>query len=507
MKTMKKILVEILLLKNNMWMKKEKILRQLVCMLLCIFIGVGVFGNKEAKAEENPYPTVQNVDGDAYSEVPCTWFVWQHIYNNLGIALPDWGHGGQWLNGAKNSGYSTGNVALPNSIAVWQDNGYGHVAFVSSVSGGNMIIAEGGRTDLDHTATHGICYDFSISSAVGSWRSDGTQKLIGFIYLNGYRQPEGCVDSVTAGKGKITVGGWAFDRDATNTSLAIHVYIGGPAGTPGAECHVITANSERKDVNDVYGVGNNHGFHATITTSKYGNQPVYIYAINAGADVGNPCIGSRNVSIGKAYNPEGCFDTATGGTQSVRVTGWAFDRDSTNTSLLIHVYIGGPAGATGAECHAISANTVRTDVNRVYGFGNYHGFDSTISTNKTGLQTIYVYAINVDGGENVLLGSKTVTIKESLTPKKVSGLSVKSTQSKKVSLSWTELYGITGYEVTYARNSLFIGGKTVNVKSNVVNLTGLAGKKTYYFRVRAYKKSGQKTYYGSWSDKVKCVVK
>ena len=30
-------------------------------------------------AANNPYPTTQNVDGDSYYEVPCTWFVWQHV--------------------------------------------------------------------------------------------------------------------------------------------------------------------------------------------------------------------------------------------------------------------------------------------------------------------------------------------------------------------------------------------------------------------------------------------
>lgn len=489
-------------------MKKEKILKQLICVSICILAGVGLFGSREVKAANNPYPSVQNVDGDRYNEVPCTWFVWQHIYNNLGIALPKWGNGGQWLDAARNSGYSTGNVALPNSIAVWQDQGYGHVAFVSSLSGGNMIIAEGGRTDLDHTASHGVCYNFSISSAVGSWRNKGRQKLVGFIYLNGYRQPEGYVDSVKAGNGKITVAGWAFDRDATNINLPVHVYIGGPAGTPGAECHVITANTERKDVNNVFpGVGNYHGFYATINTSKYGNQPVYIYAINAGADVGNPCIGSRTVSIGRVYNPEGYFDDAKGGTQSVHVSGWAFDRDAANKCLKIHVYIGGPAGTPGAEVYAIDANVIRNDVDKVYGLGKYHGFSSTIYTNKTGVQSVYVYAINIEGGANVLLGAKTVTIKESLTPQIVSGLSARSTQSGRAALSWTGLYGITGYEVAYARNSLFIGGKVIRVAGNAANLSGLSKRKTYYFKVRAYKQSGQKTYYGNWSNKVKCTVK
>ena len=41
-----------------------------------------------------------------------------------------------------------------------------------------------------------------------------------------------------------------------------------------------------------------------------------------------------------------------------------------------------------------------------------HGFESAIKTNKTGPQTVYVYALNLNGtpGNNVLLGTKTVII-------------------------------------------------------------------------------------------------
>ena len=43
--------------------------------------------------------------------------------------------------------------------------------------------------------------------------------------------------------------------------------------------------------------------------------------------------------------------------------------------------------------------------------GENHGFDATISVSVTGTQTVYVYACNVGGGTNVLIGTKTVTIK------------------------------------------------------------------------------------------------
>lgn len=137
-----------------------------------------------SKPASNPYPSRQNVDGDKYYEIPCTRFVWQKVYDDLGISLPAWGNGGQWLDRAGNSGYTVRKIARANSIAVWQDSGYGHVAFVTAVDGKNMWIDEGGRTDLDHTSSHGVATGFKIASSVGTYRNKGTQKLIGFIYLN-----------------------------------------------------------------------------------------------------------------------------------------------------------------------------------------------------------------------------------------------------------------------------------------------------------------------------------
>lgn len=110
--------------------------------------------------------------------------------------------------------------------------------------------------------------------------------------------PQGCVDSVTSPSvGKITVAGWAFDRDSLGSNLQIHVYVGGPAGS-GAPGYVITANAYRPDVNKAYpGVGNNHGFNSTISVSRKGTQTVYIYAINVGGGTTNPLLGTKSVNI------------------------------------------------------------------------------------------------------------------------------------------------------------------------------------------------------------------
>ena len=75
----------------------------------------------------------------------------------------------------------------------------------------------------------------------------------------------------------------------------------------------------------------------------------------------------------------------------------------------------------------------------------------------------------------------------------------KVTLSKKVS-------GASGYQVQYATNSKFTGAKTKKFTATSVTLTGLSNK-TYYFRVRAYKKNGSKAVYGKWSSAKKVAVK
>ena len=113
-----------------------------------------------------------------------------------------------------------------------------------------------------------------------------------------------------------------------------------------------------------------------------------------------------------AHNPIGSLDGVTNTYYNeVNVRGWAYDEDQPSTALDIHVYMGGPAGK--GTCVATGkANKLRTDVNDCYpGAGNYHGYDFSFKTSLRGKQDIYVYALNVGGGNhNPCIGSKTITI-------------------------------------------------------------------------------------------------
>ena len=109
-------------------------------------------------------------------------------------------------------------------------------------------------------------------------------------------------------------------------------------------------------------------------------------------------------------NPKGCIDSVFGGTKTVSVRGWAYDADDVSVSICVDVYVGGVAGSSNAEGHRLTANVERTDVNSAFSVGNYHGFESTFSTSKTGSQPVYIYAINIGSGTNILLGSTTINI-------------------------------------------------------------------------------------------------
>ena len=130
-------------------------------------------------------------------------------------------------------------------------------------------------------------------------KGDGTWAHVEWNGYSGYcaleylvrksNNPKGVVDSLNGGANSIELAGWAFDSDNLGAGLEIHVYIG-------EECHPIVANLERKDVNNVYGCGNNHGFAAKINTERTGRQNIRVYAINVGSG-DNVLLMSKDVDI------------------------------------------------------------------------------------------------------------------------------------------------------------------------------------------------------------------
>lgn len=124
--------------------------------------------------------------------------------------------------------------------------------------------------------------------------------------------------------------------------------------------------------------------------------------------------------------------------------------------------------------------------------------------------SIYYYRVRgyvLVNGQKVY-GSYSDTVKLVTKPSKTS-VSAKA-GSKKVTLKWKKTAGASGYQVYRATSK---SGKYKKVytakKSSVIKYvnTKLKSRKSYYYKVRAYKVVDGKTYYGSYSTIKKVTVK
>ena len=119
----------------------------------------------------------------------------------------------------------------------------------------------------------------------------------------------------------------------------------------------------------------------------------------------------------------------------------------------------------------------------------------------------------VEYGNNKNVGEATVTITGTgsykgtnsaaftILPQKVS-LSKLVPGAKALTVKWKKGSGIDGYEIEYSLKKSFKSSKKITVKkakTTEYEITKLKSKKTYYVRIRAFKKVKGKTYYSEWS--------
>lgn len=122
-----------------------------------------------------------------------------------------------------------------------------------------------------------------------------------------------------------------------------------------------------------------------------------------------------NVNISSAPPPAdrapvGYFDSVDNNACSV--TGWALDQDTPSTAIEVHIYQGGPYG-TGTGVGGGPTNTLRSDVNNIYGVTGNHGFTISMPESfKDGVsRSLYIHGINsAPGGSSPVIGGSPRTI-------------------------------------------------------------------------------------------------
>ena len=93
-----------------------------------------------------------------------------------------------------------------------------------------------------------------------------------------------------------------------------------------------------------------------------------------------------------------------------------------------------------------------------------------------------------------------------IVPKKESITSAKSRSKKTITVSFKRISGVSGYQISYKKKGTS-KYKNLYTKSTTKTIKKLSNKKKYYIKVRAYKTSDGKRYYGSYSKTKTVKVK
>jgi Domain of unknown function (DUF1906) len=203
--------------------------------------------------------------------------------------------------------------------------------------------------------------------------------------------------------------------------------------------------------------------------------------------VDGPTVGSTTLVSGN--NPIGYLDLASSPTPGqVRVRGWAFDPNAPTAPLAIRLTVGGKSGDPGAATYELGGIATRSRRDVAGEFpeaGARHGFDHTLPIVKSGQQRICAYALDLDPGEDRLLGCKVATVS---VPLRLSLLKASGKQVRvRVSCLWPAGTECPGQIVLRSRFRVPAAGRGVRTRpvSRVVGrgVFRLTGGSAQTFRV------------------------
>ncbi|MFV0317022.1 MAG: peptidoglycan recognition protein [Microthrixaceae bacterium] len=195
------------------------------------------------------------------------------------------------------------------------------------------------------------------------------------------KSPDGRIDTTGAHPGRLQVGGWAKDPDASGPSNTVLIVDGV------ARASVSTVNGR---------------FWYNLHGIAEGARRVCIEVRNRGAGQ-NVWIDCTNVNVPGA-SPIGAYDTITNSRNRVTVAGWALDPGVTGAARVRLAVNGWALGL-------VNADRPRPDVGKTYfGAGDAHGWEWEV-TLPNGSHTVCATALNQGAGADTPLGCRQIIAK------------------------------------------------------------------------------------------------
>jgi hypothetical protein len=223
-------------------------------------------------------------------------------------------------------------------------------------------------------------------------------------------QVTGWVDGVFGSAGARFIQGWVCEPGNSNP-ITIHLYTGGPVGV-GQLFGSFVANASPGDPGVSAACGNSagHRFFINVTGDLFNRagQSIYVYGIAQNGGPNNALSGSGNSTV-PAPTTVATLDAVS---PSGVAWGWAFDTQSSGTSITVNIYadgVGGQEAETGTLVWSGLANLSRPDVDNAYQITGNHGFSVQLpSWVTTDMHRISAYAVSVGGALAPLTGSPKV---------------------------------------------------------------------------------------------------
>ncbi len=162
---------------------------------------------------------------------------------------------------------------------------------------------------------------------------------------------------------------------------------------------------------------------------------------------------------------------------------------------------------TGASGYTIYRGTSSGKLTQIAGISGGSTASYTDTDVKSKNRTTYIYKVTANAGGVESEGTEKTTVR--LTAPKLS--SVKNTASKKATVKWKKVSKVNGYQIQYSTSKTF--AKSVKTKKvsgaskKSLKLSSLKKGKTYYVRIRTYKKVNGTIYYGAWSTTKRVKIK
>lgn len=188
---------------------------------------------------------------------------------------------------------------------------------------------------------------------------------------------------------------------------------------------------------------------------------------------------------------------------SVKTVGaWAFTQCSKLKTVIIEEGVKKVGKQAFHQCRSLKAILIPGSVKKI----DYHAVGFKSQYVRYGITKIYGYKKTAAQKWAKKNRIPFVALKKLGKPGKGS---VKNVKGGKIAVKWKKSANVEGYEIQYADNAAFTGKKTVKAPGAKTTKKTISLKtgKTYYVRVRGYKKVSGLTYYSAWSGKKQVTVK